>query len=214
MKQVNKIFFGLIVLIAFSYSLAYTQNTDFKPVTGREKIIINFRKKQSTVKTISCSFLQIRYMSYLSAYIESTGNFFYKNNNSIRWEYTEPYQYAIIMNAGKLRVDSNNDDIQYKIKENKYMEMITEIIQNSFRGDIFSNDDYISVLEEDSNQYRLTLIPKNDDIKSIITNVYLHYNKQTLAVSSIIINEPSEDYISISFTKQVFNQPIDNSKFK
>ena len=213
MKVPKKIAIGITLMMLPFYHV-YPQNTEFKAVVGKEKVINDFRTKQSAVTTLSCSFLQTKYISYLSAQIESNGKFFFKSENSIRWEYLKPYQYAIIMNAGKLRIDGNSNDINYKIRENKYIEKVNDIIQDSFCGDIFSNENYNAVLEENLNQFRLTLVPSDDEIKDIISLVYLHFDKHTLSILSIIIHEPSKDFTILSFSDHVYNKRIDNDKFK
>lgn len=213
MKEPNKNTICLFILTLF-HTFVFTQENEFHPVREKEDVIDAFHAKQSSVKTLVCTFQQIKYISYLSAYIASNGKFYFKNNHFIRWEYTEPYQYAIIINDGNLKIEGNNDDINYKIRENKYTEKFNLIIQDLFKGDIFSNEHYNAVLEESCIQYRITLTPKESDLKSIISIVYLHFNRKTLSVSSIIIHEPSKDYTSISFGDQVFNTPIENDKFR
>ncbi len=214
MKKLYNTFFTLFVFIIFSILQVFSQESDYKSVVNKQKVINDFRSKQNSVSTLSCVFRQVKYISYLSAQIESDGKFYFKSTNFIRWEYLHPYQYAIIVNAGKLKINGNNNDIQYKIRENKYIEKLNNVIQDSFCGDIFSNDNYDALLEENSNEYRLKLIPKEDEIKNIITLVYLHFNKQTLSVSRIVIHEPSKDNTSISFTDHVFNQALDSNIFK
>ncbi len=213
MKELRKIMICLFILTLI-HTFVFAQENEFRPVTEEKEVIDAFHRKQSTVKTLSCTFQQIKYISYLSVYVTSNGKFYFKNNHFIRWEYIEPYQYAIIINDGNLKIEGNNDDINYKIRENKYIEKLNLIIQDSFKGDIFSNENYDAVLEANSIQYRITLVPKESDLKSIISIVYLHFNRKTLSVSSIVIHEPSQDYTSISFRDQVFNAPIENNKFQ
>ena len=213
MKEIQKTVVGIIIVL-LSFPYVYSQNSEFKTAANREKIISEFYAKQQTVKTLSCTFQQTKFISYLSARIESNGKFFYKSENSIRWEYLQPYQYAIIMNDGKLKIDGNNNDIQYKIRENKYIEKVNDVIQDSFCGDIFSNDNYNAELEENPTQFRLKLIPKKDEIKSFISIVYLHFDKKTLSILSISFHEPSKDVTSIVFSDQVFNQTLDSNLFK
>jgi outer membrane lipoprotein carrier protein len=214
MKVLYKTIFTLFVIALFTNIQARPQGSDYMPVTDKQTTINNFRSKQKSTSTFSCLFRQVKYISYLSAQIESSGKFYYKSTNSIRWEYLEPYQYAIIINEGKLKIDGNNNDIQYKIRENKYIEKLNDIIQDSFCGDIYSNDSYKTLLEEGSNDFRLKLIPKEEEIKNIITMVYLHFDKQNLSVSKIIIHEPTKDYTSLSFSDHIYNQPIDINKFR
>lgn len=211
--NVRKAFFLSIFLLLILIPV-YSQNNEFKSVEDKEKLTGEFLSRQNSISTLSCSFRQSKYISYLSAQIESHGKFYYKRERLIRWEYTEPYEYAIIMNSGKLRIEGNNKDISFKLRENKYIEKLNELIQDSFCGDVFSNDSYYDKLEENSSYFRLTLMPIDDEIKNIISQVYLFFNKQTLTVTSIVIYEPSNDYTTISFTNHLFNKVIDISKFE
>jgi outer membrane lipoprotein carrier protein len=204
----------IIVLLSFFICPVKTQEDGFSVLNNPEEVIRDFQAKQKTIKTFSCAFNQTKYISYLSSYIKSSGKFYFKKEHNIRWEYTEPYQYAIIINEGKLKIESNNNDLIYKLKNNDYFERISNIVMDSFYGNVFENAGYNSILEENADQYRLTLTPKGTDLKSMISTMQLYFHKQTLIISSIVFNEPSKDYTSISFSGYVFNAPIDPQLFK
>jgi len=70
------------------------------------KNVAGFRQSFSEVTkktlTIEAGFIQEKNLSVLSEKIITKGKFLFKKENKLRWEYTDPFHYLIILNNGTM----------------------------------------------------------------------------------------------------------------
>lgn len=80
------------------------------------------------LKTITSDFQQLKHLQYLDAALESGGKFWYRSPNSVRWEYTRPCKYILILNNGKLKVISDNSNTEVDMKGNAIFDQVNNIM--------------------------------------------------------------------------------------
>jgi outer membrane lipoprotein-sorting protein len=88
------------------------------------------------------------------------------------------------------------------------------LVQSSINGSIFENQkDFSILLEENSNSYRVTLTPKNRNLKKFIQKITLVIDKKEMLATQFVMLDQNGDSTTIQFSKMKVNTPIDNQLF-
>jgi outer membrane lipoprotein-sorting protein len=193
--------------------LGLGQGEGFNIMSNSSQIIEQLNSRAKEITTFQCDFKQQKYMSYLDAIVESKGTFMFKNQTQIRWEYTNPYQYLIVINNGKVSFRNQNQSQHSVPKENKLLDQLNEIIKSIFNGNLGQDKNFSTSFYENVICYRLNLVPKSTEMKACFNGINLSFNKTSLDITSVQIIEVSGDYTTLSFEKPLFNKPIPDAEF-
>lgn len=201
-----------MILIAIPNTIL-SQERNYNKVSNSLQIIERLNLRAKEITTFQSSFKQQKYMSYLDATVESSGSFFYKTPQQIRWEYTNPYQYLIIINNGKFIVKSQNQKQGSIPKENKLFDQLNSIVQSVFKGKLGQDNNFATSFLENNTSYKLVLIPKSSEMKAVFREINLWFDKTSLNISKIQIIESSGDYTMLTFDKFLYNKNIPDLEF-
>jgi outer membrane lipoprotein-sorting protein len=84
----------------------------------------------------------------------------------------------------------------------------------TIQGNIFNDNERFTVeYFENNQQYLLKLIPKMQEMKSMLQSIHIFIDKSDLSVARIKMTESSDDYTSITFIDRKLNTTIDHDKF-
>jgi len=181
------------------------------------KKVEDFKTKAKAVAdkttSISSDFVQKKVLSIMEEEIISKGKFLFKKENSIRWEYKDPFVYLIIINDGEIFIKDDNKENKFDMKSNNTFKGINDMIVNSVSGNIMDDDNYtVSYFESDS-YYMVQLIPKDEKMKEYMSTIQVFFDKTTHDVVKVKMLEESEDYTSIEFKNRVVNSEVADEKF-
>jgi outer membrane lipoprotein-sorting protein len=180
--------------------------------------VATFKSKLGTVaasiKTITCDFVQEKNLAVLSEKIISKGHFWFMKENNIRWEYTEPYTYLIIITNNQLFTRDNKNKNQYDIQSNRMFQEMSRFISSCIKVDIVENrTDYSIEYYENSKRYFVKLIPLQEKMKQMLTEVQLWFDKEDMSIAGLKMIEPGDDYTKIDFINKKLNLDIPLEKF-
>jgi outer membrane lipoprotein-sorting protein len=190
------------------------QDKVFRKTEITEEFRNTFSRKAENIHSLQAYFKQEKYISYLAANVISEGNFYFQKPNSIRWEYTNPYQYIIIIKNGALHIEDGKGKMNFKEQENEIFDHLNILVQNSLSGNVFSENLYETSLMENDTDYRLTVVPTQEKIIELIAKVEIIFDKQNLNVESLTIHETSSDITTISFSNRQYNKSLDKKLFE
>jgi outer membrane lipoprotein-sorting protein len=164
--------------------------------------------------SIESSFTQEKCMSVLSEKIQSKGKFYFRKKNMLRWEYTYPYSYILILNNGKILVKDEEKESHYDAASNKVFAEINTILLGCTQGTILNDDKkFRSSYYETAGNYFVKLLPKNKQLSDIISEIQIYFDKHDLSVTRLVMNEQSGDYTAIDFFAKRMNAIIPDEKF-
>jgi outer membrane lipoprotein carrier protein len=193
---------------------ALTAQTDkFVPVEQEIYIEQKIRESTGSIKTIHCNFTQEKKMEYLDSDLKSTGEFWYKYPDRVRWEYVSPYEYTIILNQKKISLISNNSTNEIEMENNETFEKMNALIVNAVSGKVFDNENYTTKILENKKFYKVDLVPGSPQISHLINQMELYFDKGTFSINKLKIIEPNSDYSFIHFSNQKLNEPIPENIF-
>jgi outer membrane lipoprotein-sorting protein len=164
-------------------------------------------------KTIESDFIQEKNLSVLSEKIITKGHFYFKRENMVRWEYTHPFSYLIIINKNKVLIKDESKENKYDMKSNKMFQEINNMIVNSIQGKILNTGEFKYHFYSNEYFFLVELIPLAKNLKGMIKTIQLYFDKTSYAVSKLNMEELSGDYTLISFINRKENKDIADEKF-
>lgn len=201
-----------IFFISFLALTTFAQTEEFRKIEITDAFRNTFTKKAENIHTIQSDFKQEKYISYLDASVVSEGLFYFKKPSTVRWEFTSPYQYVIIIKEGAFHIHDTKGELNFKNKDNEFFDHMNILVQNSLSGNVFSENRYEINLMESNSKYKLVIIPIEEKTKSLIDKVEIVLHQQTFHAESINIYEPSGDITKIAFINRRYNENI-NARF-
>ena len=212
MKINSKLSFVLFVLVF--YCLSSFSQSSFKAIKDISLFKSNLAEMTEKTNTIKSDFIQEKNLSFLSEKIISKGLFYFKKENKIRWQYTEPFDYLIIINEDKIYIKDEDRESKYDMASNKIFKEINKIITGCIQGDILNNDkEYKIEYYENDNFYYVKLTPYSEKMKEFLSNINIYFDKKDFSVSKLEMIELSGDYTIIEFINKKLNEEIPDKEF-
>lgn len=206
--------FKLLYLLFLPFSLPIAAQDPFLPLNDTGSLKSKLETMAGTTSTITSDFIQEKSLAVLSEKIISRGHFCFKKPDNIRWEYTSPYRYLIIISNNQLYTDDEKNKSRYDLQSNAMLSQMNSFISGCIRGDILNNDkDYSTQYFENSRQYFVKLIPRADKMRQMLNEVQIWFDKSDMTVSGLKMVEAAEDYTKIEFINKKLNQEIPVEKF-
>ena len=167
------------------------------------------------METMSSDFTQEKHLSFMTEPIITAGKYHYKKPNKIRWEYTSPFSYILIINNDKLFIDDEGNQNKIDLGNNQLFNQINETISNALTGKVLDYSEQFShSLEESETDFKINLFPKEKAFEEYIEQIEVFFDKESMIVSQVILKEASEDFTKIIFENKQLNKPIEDSVFE
>jgi outer membrane lipoprotein-sorting protein len=206
-----------VVLVVFSVLLshghAFGQDPGYHPVTDLAAFKTKFATESAKVLSISSDFTQEKVLTALTEKITSTGKFSFKRSNKVRIEYVKPFVYLMVMNGDKMLVRDNEKENTINVKSNKLFQQVNRIMIDCVQGTILDSKDFTTKVFENDKVYLLEMTPTSKSLREFFQTVVLSVEKSDYSVKSIVMNEPSGDKTTISFTNKKINQQVPDAIF-
>ncbi|MEZ4930254.1 MAG: outer membrane lipoprotein carrier protein LolA [Chitinophagales bacterium] len=198
---------GFIFISALGFSQEYTKISNSKAL--EQKIIAT----NSAASTLQASFTQEKHMSILNKPFVSTGKFYYKNPDKMRWEYMVPFSYIVVLKNNKVSIKDGDDLQNYDMSNNAIFKEINNTMGGMMSGKMLEDENFSKSFYESKNAYKVVLLPNSDKIKSFIEEIHLFLNKETLLINSVEMLENGGDKTVILFENIKQNSPINEVVF-
>jgi len=198
-----------LLLIAFNAAISQ----DFIEVSNGSSIAEKIKNANLTTTSIRSDFTQLKHLSFLEENVNSSGVFYYAQEQKVRWEYLTPYAYIIIIKGEDITIKNEDKVNQYNAGSNPMMKEINNIMVGIVTGGLLTSDKFKVVYFENDKSYLLKLSPVNKGMKSFINEIHLELNKTDFTVDVLKFLETSEDYTLISFRNKTRNAEIPDNIF-
>ena len=164
--------------------------------------------------TISSDFIQEKDMAMITEKIISRGKFYFKKEKMLRWEYTDPFSYLIIIRNDQISVKDENRVTHFNVRTNKVFLEINRIILGSLQGTLLNDAvNFSPGFLENVSSFIVVLKPLAPKLKESISEIVIHFDRKDFSVNQVDMLEPGGDRTRINFTNKTFNQPISDEKF-
>lgn len=199
------------LLLCFAFASA--QPSGFKKLETFGEVKEQMKKVGENQKTITSTFTQVKRMEYLDIAIQSEGKFWYSAPTNVRWEYTNPYDYIIIINNGKLSLISGDNQNDFNLENSDVFEQINALMVGTVTGNIFNSPDYDIEVFESASHYLFSLKPKAEFMQGVLSGIDMFLDKTTGTVTEIKMIETADNYTEISFANIKLNEIIADEIF-
>jgi outer membrane lipoprotein-sorting protein len=200
---------ALIILI-FPF-LCFSQT--FKAVKDTFVLKQKIENMSKSTTSIEADFTQEKNLSMLSEKIISKGHFVFKKENLLRWEYTSPSKYLIVINKEKVIIKDEKKTSKYDMNSNKVFKEINDIMLSCVQGTIFKSNKFKTSYYENDKGYKLELIPQVKNMKETFKKINLYFDKNVTSVAKMEMIENNDDLTSLDFINKKLNAPVAQTIF-
>ena len=202
-----------LLLIIFSFSIMTVAAQTYTPVKDVEALKTKITNTNKNTSTIQSSFTQEKYLSVMTQKIISKGLFWFKKESSVRWEYTDPYKYIIVLANNKVQVKDEEKKTEYDMASNKSFKQINDMMIQLVQGTVFNSGMYSFQFKENAQTYLVELTPIDKKLKTYFQKINLFFDKVTFDVTQMKMIEVGGDYTTLKFSNKKLNQAISADKF-
>lgn len=204
--------FSLFFLIFFTFCGVVASAQNFKPATNPDKILADLRKSSQATSSIQADFKEEKYLSFLKEPEKSSGVFYFKKDDRMRWEQQAPFKYIILIAGDKLRVQDGSKEKNVGAA-GRMAGQIKQVMLGLVNGDFQQSKAFTQVCMENADQYLIVLTPTSKRMRSVYATINLIFSKNTLRLKELTFFEKGGDKSVMKFQNEKFNQPIAESVF-
>jgi len=204
----------IILLIAiFFLSYGYAQEESLRKMKDTASFKIKLEGIAKSTTSIESDFTQEKHMSFMLEPIINKGHFYFKKENRIRWEYTDPFSYIIVMNNGKISIKDGDKEKKFDIKSRMIFNKINSMMLSTIKGDVLDNEDFKGTFLENDKYLIIQLVPTTSKMKKHMKQIHIYFDKVNYHVSKLRMEEVSGDYTIIKFQNRVTNENVSDDRF-
>jgi outer membrane lipoprotein-sorting protein len=201
----------LFLLFTLLTTVCAAQN--FTPVKDDAAVRKRFAEVSKSTTSIKSDFIQEKNLSMLAEKVTSKGVFYFKQNNKVRLEYTQPFKYLLVMNNGKAMIKDDAKTTQMDMHKTKIFQQVNNIIVDCVHGSALSNPNFQVKIYESKTQLKLDMKPIAKGMKEFFDNIVIFIDKTDYSVLKMQMNELSGDNTIITFTNKEINGNIADNLF-
>lgn len=185
----------------------------YKPAKDTLVLRQKIENMNKAISSMESDFIQEKNLSLLSEKIISKGHFIFKKDNLLRWEYSSPTQYLIIINKDKVFIKNSKKTSKYDMNTNKVFKEINDLMLSCVQGTIFKSNKFKTHYFENEKGYKLEMIPLSKNMKETFKKINLYFDKSVTSVTKMEMVEISEDQTTIEFYNKKTNVPLAENIF-
>ena len=185
---------------------------------GAVKDAPSFRKeliaRTSAVTSIQADFVQEKFLSVFSTKVRSEGKFYWQKEDRICLDYRTPAKYRIAIAGDRIKNVSNGKSTVVSAKGTPMMNQMSSLITACMTGNLGAmGSGFRTIVEESASDYRITITPLSQNVKSYIARMEIYLDKKDLSVNRLVMYENGTDYTGYVFSGKKFNETIPASVF-
>ncbi len=202
-------FIGIVVFFTAS---VFSQTATYKALSSAEKTatIQKIKKNSEQLKTLKLDFAQEKKSKLLTNPAVSKGNMLYKKGGLLRWNYTSPKNFSIILNKKGSFFKNEKGAIS-----NQIIGDMGKMIMNTVNGEELTKQTNFSVALYVGKDGTLLakLTPKDKKISELYSSMEVYLNPTTLIAKKVVLKEKKGDVTTITFSNQQKNVTIADTEF-
>lgn len=203
-----------ILLFLLFYTVLPIQAQQMKQLLHLKDFEARLLQEAKKIESIESNFTQIKYLDVFDEKITSKGTFYYKKNNKICMDYTQPMNYLIVINNNKLKIVSDGKKSIMDLNSNKMMSQMQDMLTACMVGDLSKmSPGYILEYFEDDRYYLIQIKPVNKAIQAYINRIQIYLDKKDMSVHKLRLSETETNYTEYEFSDKKFNSLKDEAKF-
>lgn len=205
--------FFVCLMGLFIHSDVMSQPAAYKPMTDVTSFKQQFAAASKKLTSIQSDFTQEKNLAMLSEKITSNGKFWFKKDNLVRMEYTNPFRYLMIINKNNVFIKDDQKENKISARSNKLFQQINRIIVDCVQGTALDNKDFSVKILEGKDGYLIHLTPVVKSMKDLFNNINVVVDKKDYSIIRMEMVEPGGDNTIMRFTNKQLNVPVADALF-
>ena len=203
----------LLSIMFVAVSLMVTAQTQLSESQSNE-VIASLTKAAASMQSMQCRFVQEKTSSMLAEPQIAEGRMYYAAPDRMRWEYTTPYAFALVVNGERLvKVTDGKAEVLEGNAGRMYQGMVNLIIGSASGKKLFDTTVFDIVLYDDNGFWRADMTPKRRDMKRMFSQLVFRFDKKTNGISRVEFVEAGGGITSIRFEEIKVNEAIGEEVF-
>ena len=203
----------LLSILFVAVSLMVTAQTQLSESQTQE-VIRQLTQVASTMQSMQCRFVQEKTSTMLAEPSVAEGTMHYAAPDRMRWEYTAPYAFALVVNGERLvKVTDGKAEVLEGNAGRMYQGMVNLIIGSASGKKLFDTTVFDIVFYDDNGFWRADMTPKRRDMKRMFSQLVFRFDKKTNGISRVEFVEAGGGITSIRFEEIMVNEAIGEEVF-
>ena len=190
---------------------AQTQLSD----TQSQEVMNQLSQTAASMQTLQCRFVQEKISSMLAEPSVSEGLMYFVAPDRLRWEYTTPYPFAIVVNGERImKVTDGKAEVLEGNSSRMYQGMVGLIMGSASGKKLFDTSTFDVVLYDDDVFWKAEMTPKRRDMRRMFSQLVFRFDKNTNGIDCVEFVGSNGDVTSIRFEEMKLNEIINEDKFQ
>ena len=200
-----------LFFVAFTVPV-FAQPKGYTPVANAAQFQQALSAHTAALQSLQADFTQTKVLALLSDKVTSKGKFSYRKADKVRLEYTQPYTYLMVMNAGKVMVRDEQKTSTMNAKSSKTLQSVNRIMLDCMSGAVFSNPDFKTTAYQSPTGYLLAMKPATPAIQKLFRSIDVFLDKNH-DVTKLVLTEQGGDFTEMVFKGTVRNVALNDALF-
>ena len=190
---------------------AQTKLTDVQS----QEVMAQLSQAAASMQSMQCRFVQEKTSTMLAEPSVSEGLMYFVAPDRLRWEYTTPYPFALVVNGERIVKVTDGKAEVLEGNANRMYQGIASIIMGSASGKkLFDTSSFDIVLYDDDAFWKAEMTPKRRDMKRMFSLLVFRFDKRTQGISRVEFMGANGDVTSIRFEDIKLNEVIGEERFQ
>ena len=204
----------LLSLMFVAFSLMVSAQTQLSESQSNEVIAL-LTKAAASMQSMQCRFVQEKTSSMLAEPSVAEGMMHYAAPDRMRWEYTTPYAFALVVNGERIvKVTDGKAEVLEGNAGRMYQGMVGLIMGSASGKKLFDTTVFDITLYDDDGFWRADMTPKRRDMKRMFSQLVFRFDKKTNGISRVEFVEAGGGTTSIQFEEIKLNEKIGEEQFQ
>ena len=179
----------------------------------REQFERELKLKNESVSSIKCHFIQTRDMSVLQNVVRKEGTFYFQRPGNMLLSFNDGDYIKMTEEWFEMKTGENTTTT--KISSNPMLRNLSTILSACVVGDFAQMIRGFSIqVQSQTKQWVVIMTPQRGKAASKISQIVLHFDRETMSLNTLKMVEKSGDYTMYGFSNKQFNVAIDSKLFK
>ena len=179
----------------------------------QEQFERELKLKNESVSSIKCHFIQTRDMSVLRNVVRKEGTFYFQRPGNMLLSFNDGDYIKMTEEWFEMKTGENTTTT--KISSNPMLRNLSTILSACVVGDFAQMSRGFSIqVQSQAKQWVLIMTPQRGKAASKISQIVLHFDRETMSLNTLKMVEKSGDYTMYGFSNKQFNVAIDSKLFK
>ncbi len=202
---------GILFFAIFSLSILYAQPAGYAKLSENDAaaVVKAINAFSSKVTTLKVDFKQEKTSKAFTDKVVSQGKMSYKKSNFLRWSYTSPTAYSIILNEKGAFLKNAKGSTK-----NKALGELGGLIARTISGDGLTQNKDFKITFYKNKDIVAFMQPTNKRLQGMYKSIEVYLNPKKFNATKVKLNEKNGDVTIITFTRHQTNVTFPANEFK